>query len=721
MKGGHKMNRRIEYLMLLVMALAMGPNAGVGYATEVYDRALVAHYEFEGHGNDSPGVLQGDARIVCDADRGNVLKLADEGDHLDCDDDPIFNFNKAITIACWIKYTTYSDGIQTAVSRQGRNWMLGREGRRLILYCNDTRPTERIYGSSDVPNGKWHHIAGVYDGSQMYLYLDGRVDASTRTSGEIELNGGDVWLGPDPERVASHTWRGSIDDVAIFSRPLSPDEIEQLRSEGLSPFMAGPRLKELVERVNKDEKAAREQDSEQAVAFLEREIAEHDKWKRENQNDVVFHYKRISSDLYFLLARAKEQAGRAKEEIAQAYRQGAMESDRFSALSVPRQGCSLLWLHENGEREDYEVIACSLIQSNSDHLASVARKAEIMVSQGQAEAAIKFLTANLGVYERWREQHPYDEVVADDYLPTAYFQLAKAKQAVGAGADEVADTYCKTFSSSDLHHVPERIAALTWLIENDHSGKYKEALRSFTQNREAGEHFTDVVSGACDYFASKNDWPGLERLADSLLTDAEYPAEWSLFVESCLSNKSKQWAKKYTDSINSKPRLRFGRDCFVADEYLLDENFGKASELYRDILGRCSPKDDKGLFEFRLGKSLFEAGQYREAGPVLESFIADRKETHSDLVKEALLIKGQVHIQLGELDEAGESFFKLMMGYHDTGDMAEVNFFLGYCYLMQGKYEAASEAFDCLVKHYPDSSHAEKAGIYVERIKIMTK
>jgi len=713
------MNRRKEYLVLAVIMLAMGPNTDMGYPTEVYDKDLVAHYEFEGHGNDSRGVLKGDARVVRDADRGNVLKLTGEGGRVDCGDDPVFNFNKAITIACWVKYTTYSDGIQAAVSRRGQNWMLGREGRRLILYCNDTRPTERIHGGSNVPNGEWHHIAGVYDGSQMHLYLDGRVDASTKTSGQIELHDEPVWIGPDTERVASHTWRGFVDDVAIFSRPLSADEIEQLHSEGLCPFMAGPQLKEFVERVKKGDKFVRELESEQAIVLLEQEIAEHDKWKRENQDDVVLHYKRISSDLHFLLGRVREQAGRPKGETAQAYRQGTMESDRFSALSVPRQGCSLLWWYENGKQEDYEGIAWPLIQSNSDYLASVAKKAEIMVSEGQSEAAIRFLTANLGAYERWRERHPYDEVLAEDYLPTTYFQLAKAKQAVGARSEEVADAYSKAFSSSDLGHVPERVAALTWLVDNNQSGKYKEALRSFAQNREIEEHFKDVVSGACEYFASKNDWPGFERLADGLLTDAKYPAEWSLFVESCLSNKSNQWMEKYSDYVNSTPRLRFSRDCLLAEKCLLDKNFGKASELYRDILGRCSPQDDKGLFEFRLGKSLFEAGEYREAGSVLEGFITNRKETHGDLVKEALLIKGQVHIQLGDLDEAVDSFFRLMMGYDDIGNMAEVNFFLGYCYVLQGKYKAASQAFDCLVKHYPNSAHAEKARRYIERIKRM--
>ena len=37
-------------------------------------------------------------------------------------------------------------------------------------------------GSSTISAGLWHHVAGVFDGSQMRVYLDGVLDGTLSTS-----------------------------------------------------------------------------------------------------------------------------------------------------------------------------------------------------------------------------------------------------------------------------------------------------------------------------------------------------------------------------------------------------------------------------------------------------------------------------------------------------------------------------------------------------------
>ena len=44
-----------------------------------------------------------------------------------------------------------------------------------------------VVGATPNTDGSWHLIAGVYDSSQLAVYLDGFVDGSTAASGMVEI------------------------------------------------------------------------------------------------------------------------------------------------------------------------------------------------------------------------------------------------------------------------------------------------------------------------------------------------------------------------------------------------------------------------------------------------------------------------------------------------------------------------------------------------------
>ena len=84
-----------------------------------------------------------------------------------------------------------------------------------------------IDGTIEVDDNLWHHIAGVYDGSAMYLYIDGILDISISRTGNIVTTDDPVTigsniLGGNPARF----FDGSIDDVLIWNRALSQQEIQ---------------------------------------------------------------------------------------------------------------------------------------------------------------------------------------------------------------------------------------------------------------------------------------------------------------------------------------------------------------------------------------------------------------------------------------------------------------------------------------------------------------
>jgi hypothetical protein len=76
---------------------------------------------------------------------------------------------------------------------------------------------------------KWYHLLTKYDGSQLYLYVNGELvaqDPFTSQPNDIKT---DVLIGANlsHNQIAS-LFKGVIDDVRIYDRDLTNDEIKWL-------------------------------------------------------------------------------------------------------------------------------------------------------------------------------------------------------------------------------------------------------------------------------------------------------------------------------------------------------------------------------------------------------------------------------------------------------------------------------------------------------------
>jgi hypothetical protein len=94
-------------------------------------------------------------------------------------------------------------------------------------------------------DGNWHFAAGVSDGTNDYLYLDGVLAKSGTSVGSIAGTNLDVILGGDPQYTApalgpsgSRYFDGNIAQVAFFTNALSSAQIQQLYSAaGVPPLV----------------------------------------------------------------------------------------------------------------------------------------------------------------------------------------------------------------------------------------------------------------------------------------------------------------------------------------------------------------------------------------------------------------------------------------------------------------------------------------------------
>ena len=77
----------------------------------------------------------------------------------------------------------------------------------------------------------WNHLVGTYDGTTLRIYVDGVLAGSTVAVGTIDATTLDSLIGVH-NSLATNFFNGLLDDVRIYNRALSNDEIKQLYNMG---------------------------------------------------------------------------------------------------------------------------------------------------------------------------------------------------------------------------------------------------------------------------------------------------------------------------------------------------------------------------------------------------------------------------------------------------------------------------------------------------------
>ena len=86
-----------------------------------------------------------------------------------------------------------------------------------------------VAGSVDLPEDEWVHVAAVYDGAKMELFVDGVAVGSIAKSGSVTTDAGvSTWIGGNPPGAGDRPWDGLIEDVRIYDRALAAAEIGAL-------------------------------------------------------------------------------------------------------------------------------------------------------------------------------------------------------------------------------------------------------------------------------------------------------------------------------------------------------------------------------------------------------------------------------------------------------------------------------------------------------------
>lgn len=144
-----------------------------------------------------------------------------------------------ITVEAWCYLTTYSF-LPTLVGNYGNNTM------QFLLRIDNSRPAFWVEGGSGfrvvngttvVPLNTWTHLAGVWDGSALRVYINGVLDGTNNSvTGQFNNTTHPVRIGAS---LTSEAFSGSIDEVRIWSVARTQAQIQSTMNNCLQGSWSG--------------------------------------------------------------------------------------------------------------------------------------------------------------------------------------------------------------------------------------------------------------------------------------------------------------------------------------------------------------------------------------------------------------------------------------------------------------------------------------------------
>ncbi len=176
-------------------------------------------------GNGHTGAVTGAAWTVSGR-HGGALSFDGLDDAVVVPEDGTFQLGSTLTVSAWVYRLASAAGWWPVVQKEPDVFLLhagSPSGGAVAAVTANGGCCASAFAPSVAPADTWTHLAMTYDGAQVTLYLNGVSAASAPASGPVAATASPLWIGNNA--YAGEAFRGSIDDVRIYDRVLSPAEI----------------------------------------------------------------------------------------------------------------------------------------------------------------------------------------------------------------------------------------------------------------------------------------------------------------------------------------------------------------------------------------------------------------------------------------------------------------------------------------------------------------
>jgi len=181
------------------------------------------------------GIIKGNPKKV-DGIFGSALELNGTTDSIEIPHNESLNMTNAITMEMWVNLVAGGKTDNQAGIEKG-GWEAGEYSLYAFYVPGDALAVQFFDLPADcgdansgnlgknIKDGKWHHIAGTWDGKKISIYTDGKLDISFNCSGSLSKNTKSVYIG---SRTGDQRFlQGLVDEVRLYNRALSEEEIKK--------------------------------------------------------------------------------------------------------------------------------------------------------------------------------------------------------------------------------------------------------------------------------------------------------------------------------------------------------------------------------------------------------------------------------------------------------------------------------------------------------------
>ena len=208
----------------------------------------ITSQDFSTYGNDgtllsmNTGLDNGTSGWSSGGKFGNAINFDGYDSRIDCGNDVSLNLTADMTVSAWINSNNLSASLRRDVVTKGKidsyEWALATQNNNRSQFVVFNTISSNHYdpsGSTVLVENTWYYLTGVVNGTGAYIFLDGNLDGSDDTAtGEREKDGlAKIYIGARESQGGDVRFDGLIDEVRVWNRALSPEEINASYNTGL--------------------------------------------------------------------------------------------------------------------------------------------------------------------------------------------------------------------------------------------------------------------------------------------------------------------------------------------------------------------------------------------------------------------------------------------------------------------------------------------------------
>ena len=134
-----------------------------------------------------------------------------------------------LTIEAWFKPASFPAG-HPPIARKGSvaesGWGFDTPGGQIRGFIYTAVGNAAVVqGATTMKLDTWNHVAMVYDGEEVRIYLDGELEGEVVRDGDVNENGASVWIG---KKANESIWLdGILDEIRILNIAITEEQIQE--------------------------------------------------------------------------------------------------------------------------------------------------------------------------------------------------------------------------------------------------------------------------------------------------------------------------------------------------------------------------------------------------------------------------------------------------------------------------------------------------------------